>query len=103
QKRPTDCTGTEVGHVLILGQPVDGFLQDALIAPKDGPVTGQEEVRVVLKNAFEGMNEVRNVRTVVGIDNADAAVLIDVVADKEQLAHAETELPGGVAGRVPDL
>ena len=39
----------------------------------------------------------------VGVDRADAAVLVDVVAAEEQVAELEAELPRRVAGRVPDL
>ena len=38
-----------------------------------------------------------------GVDHADAAILVDVVAAEEQIAHLEAELSVGVAGRVPDL
>ena len=38
-----------------------------------------------------------------GVDDADAAVLVDVVAAEEQIAELEAELPRGVAGRVPDF
>ncbi len=37
------------------------------------------------------------VRAVVGVDHADAAVAEDVVAREEQVAHPERELAGGVA------
>src|SRR5262245_56834712 len=39
----------------------------------------------------------------VGVDDADAAVLVYVVAAKEQFAHLEAQLPGGMSRRVPDL
>ena len=38
-----------------------------------------------------------------GVDDADAAVLVDVVAAEEQIAQLEAELAGGVARRVPDF
>ena len=52
---------------------------------------------------FSDVDEVGNVRAVVGVDDADAAVLVDVVAAEEQVAHLEAELPRRVARRVPDL
>ena len=48
-------------------------------------------------------DELDEVRAVVGVDDADAAVAEDVVAREEQGAHPEGELAGGVAGRAPDL
>ena len=52
---------------------------------------------------LQRLDEVGDVRAVMGVDDADAAVLVDVVAAEEQVAHLEAELPRGVAGRVPDL
>src|SRR5579884_452030 len=37
------------------------------------------------------------------VDGAHAAVLVDVIAAKEQVAHLKRQLPFRVAGRVPDL
>ena len=38
-----------------------------------------------------------------GVDNANAAILVNVVSAKKEIAHLEAELARRVAGRVPDL
>src|SRR5262245_11938103 len=43
QQRPAGRAGAEVGHVLVLRQPVDGLLNDAVVTAKDGAVAGQQE------------------------------------------------------------
>ena len=92
QQRPADGAGAEVGHVLILRQPVDGLLQDAVVAAEDRAVAGQQELGVVLADALQRLEEVGDVGAVVGVDDADAAVLVDVVAAEKQVAHLEAEL-----------
>src|SRR6516162_467835 len=37
------------------------------------------------------------------VDDADAAILVDVVAREEEVTELEAELASGVAGRVPNL
>ena len=43
------------------------------------------------------------IAAVMGVDRADAAVAIDVVAAEQQIAQAERKLAVGVARRVPDF
>src|SRR5262249_4168127 len=103
EERPTDGTRPEVGHVLILGQPVDGPLQNAIVTPKHRTMTRQEKLRIVLQDALERMDEVRDVRTMMSVDDADAAIFVNIVAAKQQVAQAEAELPGGMARCVPNF
>lgn len=41
EQRPIDGAGAEVGHVLVLGQTVDGLLDNVVVTAKDGAVTWQ--------------------------------------------------------------
>src|SRR6185437_8327473 len=54
-------------------------------------------------DALERFDEVFQVRAVMGVDDADAAIFVDVVTAEQQIAHLEAELTFRVAGRVPDL
>src|SRR5713101_9633214 len=103
KERPAGGTGAEVGHVLIAGEAVDRFLDDAIIPAKHRAVAGQEELGIVLANALERMNEVRNIGAVMGVNDTDATVLVDVVTAEKQVAHFEAQLPGGVARGMPNL
>ena len=93
-QRPGDGAGAEVGHVLVLREPVDGILKNLGIFPENRAVARQEELGVVVADARQRLDEAGQVRAVVGVDRADAAVLVDVVAAEEQVAELEAELPG---------
>src|SRR5262249_1030367 len=95
EQRPADGAGAEVGHVLVLAEAVDGLLQDAVVAAEDRPVAGQQELSVVAVDAAQRLEELGDVGAVVGVDGADAAVLVDVVPAEQQVTHLETELAGG--------
>ena len=58
EQRPGGGAGAEVGHVLILGQPVDRLLQDTRIAPEDGTVTRQQKLSVVTLDAPQRVGHV---------------------------------------------
>src|SRR5262249_16321804 len=103
EQRPTHGAGTKVSHGLVLGQPVDGLLDDGIVPVEDGSVRRQQEFSVVGADAFERLNELWDIRPVVRVNDADAAVLVDVVATKEEIAHLETELAGRMARRMPYL
>ena len=103
-QRPGHGAGAEVGHVLVLRQPVDGLLQDLGIFAENRAVAGQQDTPRRRRGCgVSDCDEARQVRAVVGVDGADAAVLVDVVAAEEQVAELEAELARRVAGRVPDL
>src|SRR5437588_10259820 len=68
EQRPVNGAGAEIGHVLVLREPVDGFLQDTIVAAKNGAMTGKEVLRVVVENAFERIDELRDVGAVVRVD-----------------------------------
>ena len=70
---------------------------------KIGPCDGRRYFGVAGADPPQAGDEVDEVRAVVGVDHADAAVAEDVVAREQQVAHPERELAGGVAGRAPDL
>src|SRR5262245_48358899 len=103
QQRPVHRTRSEVGHVLVAGQPVDRLLNDCRVAAEDRAVAGEQELRVVGQNAPQRLDEVRKLRPVVGVDHPDTRVLVDVVPAKEQVPHLERELPRRVARGVPDV
>ena len=92
QQRPGNRAGAEVGHVLVLRQPVDRLLQNAIVAAEDRAVAGEQELGIVLDDALQALDEVGQVGAVMSVDDADAAVLVDVVAAKEQVAQLEGEL-----------
>src|SRR5687768_13874100 len=96
---PGDGAGAEVGHVLILRQAVDRLLQDAVVTAKDRPVARQQELGVVLDDALQRLQVIRNVRSMMCVDDANAAVLVNVVAAKKEITHLEAELSGGVPRR----
>src|SRR6516165_4057357 len=96
QERPSDGARAEVGHVLIADKAVNRFLNDAVITAKHRAVAGQEELGIVLADALERVNEVRDVGAVMGINDPDTTVLVDVVAAEEQVAHLEAQLSGGM-------
>ena len=100
EQRPADGTGAEVGHVLILRQPIDCFLDDAIVAAEHRAVAGQEIFGIVLQDPFERSDEVGEVGAVVSVDDADAAILVNVVAAEEKVPHLERKLPGRVPRRV---
>src|SRR5262249_40776600 len=54
-------------------------------------------------NSLKRINEMGDVRSVMCIDDAHAAVLVNIVAAKQQIAHLETKLPLRMTRRVPDL
>ena len=60
-ERPGHHAGAEVGHVLVLREPVDRILKNCRIFPKNRAVAGQEELRVVVAEACEGLDERREV------------------------------------------
>ena len=70
---------------------------------KIGTVGREQVLDVAGPDPLQAGDEVDQVRAVVGVDDADAAVAEDVVAGEEQVAHAEGELAGGVSGGAPDL
>src|SRR5262245_43789095 len=84
KQRPRNRARAEVRHVLILLQAIDRFLQDTLVAAKNRAVARQQKVRVVLDDALERLDEVRQVRAVMGVDHADTTVLVNVVAGEEE-------------------
>ena len=75
----------------------------ALSLRKIGPCEGSRYFDVAGADALQAGDEIDQVRAVVGVDDADAAVAEDVVAGEEEVAHPEGELAGRVAGRAPDL
>ena len=70
---------------------------------KTGPWLGRRYSASSSRMRFKRLDEAGQVRAVVGVDRADAPVLVDVVAAEEQVAELEAELPRRVAGRVPHL
>lgn len=99
---PTDGTGAEVGEGLVADQAVDGFLNHGFVLHEGRAVTGKEDVRIIITNAFQAGDKVGQIGTVVGIDHADTTIAVEVVATEKDVACFERELPFGVAGRVPD-
>ena len=59
---------------------------------KTGPWLGSRNSASSSQDALQRLDEVRDVGAVMGVDDADAAVLVDVVAAEEQVAHLEAEL-----------
>src|SRR5687768_10738323 len=76
EQRPGNGAGAEVGHVLVLGEAVDGFLEYLAVFAEGRAVAGQKEFGVVLADALERIDEVGKVSAVVRVDGADAAVLV---------------------------
>ena len=70
------------------------FWTIALSRRKTGPWLGSRNSASSFADALQRRDEVRDVRAVVGVDHADAAVLVDVVAAEEQVAHLEASWPG---------
>src|SRR5262249_35477197 len=91
----------KIGHVLILRQTVDRLLNDAFVTPEDRPVAGQQEGGVVAQDALQRADEGGDIRAVMGVDDTDAAVLVDVVPTEEKIPHLEAQLSFRVAGGVP--
>src|SRR5262249_15122194 len=83
EQRPAHSAGAEVGHVLILRQPIDRLLDNAVIAAKDRAMTGQQILRIIPADPTKRVEELGEARTVMRVDNADAAVLVDIVAREE--------------------
>ena len=50
-QRPGDGAGAEVGHVLVLREPVDRILQNLGIFPENRAVAGEQELGVVVADA----------------------------------------------------
>jgi len=67
-----------------------------------GPWLGSRNCESSLRIAFERRDEGGDAGAMMGVDDADAAILIDVVAAEEEIAELEAELAGGVAGSGPD-
>ena len=65
------------------------FCRMRVVAAEDGAVAGQQELGVVACNALQRLQKLRDVRAVMGVDDADAAVLVDVVAAEEEIAELE--------------
>src|SRR5947209_5797946 len=58
QQWPADGAGAKVGHVLVLSQPVDGFLEGAAILAEGRAVAWQQHLGVILADALKGTNEI---------------------------------------------
>jgi len=56
----------EVGHVLVLRQPVDGLLEDAVVAAEHRAVARQQELTVVARDPLQRLEEVGDIRAVGG-------------------------------------
>ena len=103
EQGPIDGAGAEVGHVGVRLEPRDRRVEQGVVLAEDRPVRGEQVFGVAVADPPQAGDEVDEVRAVVGVDHADAAVAEDVVAREEQGAHPERELAGGVAGGAPDL
>ena len=80
------------------------FLVDqGVVFLEDRPMAGKQPLHVARLDPLERLDEVGDAAAVMGVDRADAAVAVDVVAREEQVAEAEAELAVGVAGGQPDL
>ena len=64
---------------------------------------GEQVVGVAGADALQAGDEIGQVRAVMGVDDAHAAVAEDVVAREEEVAHPERELAGRMSGRAPDF
>ena len=103
EQRPVDGAGAEVGHVGIAFEAGDRPVEQGVILAEDRAVRGEEILGVAIADAPEAGDEGGDVRPVMGVDQADAAVAEDVVAREEQVPHPERELTGRMARGAPDL
>jgi hypothetical protein len=100
---PVDGAGTEIGHVLIPVESVDGGLQELAIVSKCRSVAWQQPLDAAVLDAFERLDEGGQIRTMVGVDTAHTAVTEDVIAGEQEISEAEGELSNCVSGSVPDF
>src|SRR5713226_876437 len=72
EQRPANGTGAEIGHVLIAGEAINRFLDDAVVAAKHRAMAGKKELGLVFANPLERGDVVGNIRAVMSVDDADA-------------------------------
>ena len=73
-------------------------MQDAIVAAKDGAVAWEEKFCIILNDPFQRCDVFGEAGAVMGVDDTDAAVLVDVIAAEEEIAELEAELSRGVSG-----
>ena len=83
QQWPINCTSTEVGHVLVTVQAIDGGLQQLAVVPECRAVTWQEPFYAAGLDPFERQDECGNIGPVMTVDTTHAAVAENVVARKQ--------------------
>ena len=63
----------------------------------------EQELDIGVADSLQAGDEFDQVRPVVGVDDADAAISEDIIAREQQVTHPQGELAGGMTGRAPDL
>ena len=68
-----------------------GCWRMCVVLAENRPVAGEQPLDIVLEDALQRVEERRDVAAVMGVDGADAAIAVNVVAAKQQVAQVEAE------------
>lgn len=84
-------------------ESLDRFVEQVVVLAENRAVAGEQPFDVAVANPGERTNEGGDVAAVMGIDRADTAIAIDVVATEEDIPEAKSELAVGMPRGKPNL